>query len=212
MNCPKCGSEVPEGNAFCTKCGAAVSANNSQQNYSQPGSDNTQNDTQGNPQYNAQGNPQFNAQGNSQYNAQGNPQMNHQGFQQNYAGNGMPPYGAPYMDPKDHTAEFTPQDISEHKVFAMLPYLLGTIGIIIALLAAKDSKYIMFHVREALKLTVCTVLVGIITAVLCWTVIVPIAGAVCAIILLVVKIICFFQVCSGKAKEAAIISSFGFLH
>lgn len=194
MICPKCGSEVTDGSAFCTKCGAAMGANE-QQAYTQP----------------ENGMPQGNQQANAQFNAQGNPQMNNQGFQQNYAG-GMPPYGAPYADPKDHTAEFNPQDISDHKVFAMLPYLLGTIGIIIALLAAKDSNYIMFHVREALKLTVCTVLVGIITAVLCWTVIVPIAGGVCAIILLVVKIICFFQVCYGKAKEAAIVSSFGFLH
>lgn len=195
MICPKCGSEVADGSTFCTKCGAAMGANN-QQNYTQPEGDNNQNYTQGN----------------QQFNAQGNPQMNQQGYQQNYMGNGMPPYGAPYVDPKDHTAEFTPKDISDHKVFAMLPYLLGTLGIIVALLAAKDSNYIMFHVREALKITVCSILVGIVSALLCWTVIVPIAGAVCAIILLVVKIICFFQVCQGKAKEAAIVSSFGFLH
>ena len=158
MICPKCQSEVTDGSAFCTKCGAALGGNN-QQNYSQPEGAAPQGDNQnqGNP------NPQFNAQGNPQFNAQGNPQFNNQGYQQNYAGNGMPPYGAPYVDPKDHTAEFTPQDISEHKVFAMLPYLLGTIGIIIALLAAKDSKYIMFHVREALKLTVCAILVGIVS-------------------------------------------------
>lgn len=207
MICPKCQSEVTDGSAFCTKCGAALGGNN-QQNYSQPEGAAPQGDNQnqGNP------NPQFNAQGNPQFNAQGNPQFNNQGYQQNYAGNGMPPYGAPYVDPKDHTAEFTPQDISEHKVFAMLPYLLGTIGIIIALLAAKDSKYIMFHVREALKLTVCAILVGIVSLLLCWTVIVPMAGGVCAIIILVVKIICFFQICSGKAKEAAIVSSCGFLH
>ena len=206
MICPKCGSEVAEGNAFCTKCGAAMNTNN-QQNYSQP-QGNNQNSEQGNPQ----ANDPYHAQGNAQYHAQGNPQMNNQGFQQNYAGNGMPPYGAPYVDPKDHTGEFAPQDISDHKVFAMLPYLLVTVGIIIALLAAKDSPYIMFHVREALKLTVCSILVGIISLLLCWTVIVPIAGAVCAIIILVVKIICFFQICSGKAKEAAIVSSFDFLH
>lgn len=199
MICPKCQSEVTDGSAFCTKCGAALGGNN-QQNYSQPEGTTPQGDNQN------QGNP------NPQFNAQGNPQFNNQGYQQNYAGNGMPPYGAPYVDPKDHTAEFTPQDISEHKVFAMLPYLLGTIGIIIALLAAKDSKYIMFHVREALKLTVCAILVGIVSLLLCWTVIVPMAGGVCAIIILVVKIICFFQICSGKAKEAAIVSSFGFLH
>ena len=94
---------------------------------------------------------------------------------------------------------------------AMLPYLMGTIGIIIALLACRDSAYTYFHVRQALKITVCTILVTIITAVLFFTVIVPIAGGICAVILFVVKIICFFQVCSGKAKEAPIVSSFGFL-
>ena len=37
----------------------------------------------------------------------------------------VPPQGDPY----DHTAEFDPQDISDNKVFAMLGYLLGTVGI-----------------------------------------------------------------------------------
>lgn len=35
MICPKCQSEVTDGSAFCTKCGAALGGNN-QQNYSQP--------------------------------------------------------------------------------------------------------------------------------------------------------------------------------
>lgn len=93
----------------------------------------------------------------------------------------------------------------------MLPYLMGTIGIIIALLACRESAYTYFHVRQALKITVCTILVTIITVVLFFTMIVPIAGGICAVILFVVKIICFFQVCFGKAKEAPIVSSFGFL-
>ena len=155
MICPKCGSEVSDGSAFCTKCGAALGANAQQMN------------------------------------------------------NGMPQQQ--YMDPKDHTAEFDPKDISDNKVMAMVPYLLGTVGIIIALLASRESAYTYFHVRQALKISVVTVLVAMITAVLCWTVIVPIAGAVCAVILMIVRIISFFQVCSGKAKEATIVSSFAFL-
>ena len=82
---------------------------------------------------------------------------------------------------------------------------------IIAILAQKDSAYVAFHVRQALKLTVCTVLVGFISLILCWTIIVPIIGAIAAVVLLVVDIICFFRVCSGKAIEAPIVSSFGFL-
>ena len=94
---------------------------------------------------------------------------------------------------------------------AMAPYLLGVFGIIIALLASRESEFTYFHVRQALKLTVVNTLLTICSFILCWTVIVPIAGGICAVIIFVLRIIAFFQVCSGKAKEPAIISSLGFL-
>ena len=111
-------------------------------------------------------------------------------------------------DPTDHTAEFDARDISENKVLAMVPYLLGVIGIIIALLAAGSSPYTAFHVKQALKIEVC----GVIA---CIAAIVPILGwifvGIAMLVLLVVTIICFFGVCNGKAKEAPIVSKFGFL-
>ena len=115
------------------------------------------------------------------------------------------------VDPYDHTAEFDPQDISDHKAYAMLVYLMGTIGIIIALLAAQNSRFVAFHVRQALKIVAVNLLMMIATAVLFWTLIVPIAAGVMAVVLWVIKIICFFQICSGKAKEPAIIRSLGFM-
>lgn len=54
-------------------------------------------------------------------------------------------------------------------------------------------------------------LCGLITVVLCWTVIVPIVSGIFIPVLLVVKVICFFSICSGKAKEPPIIRSFKFL-
>ena len=111
----------------------------------------------------------------------------------------------------DHTAEFDAKDISDNKVVAMAVYLLGTIGIIIAAILAGDSKYAGFHVRQQLKLTVLSVLLTICSLVLCWTFIVPIAGGICSLILFVVRIICFFNVCAGKALEPAIVRSFTFL-
>ena len=83
--------------------------------------------------------------------------------------------------------------------------------IIIALLAAPQSKYAAFHSRQALKLDIVSTLLLLVSAVLAFTFIVPIAGAVCIAILFVVRIICFFQVCSGKAKDAAIIGKLPFL-
>lgn len=116
-----------------------------------------------------------------------------------------------YADPKDHTAEFSPKDISDNKVLAMLPYLMGLFGVIIALLATRESAYTYFHVRQALKIDVATTLTGIITLLLCWTVIVPFVGAVAVVALFVIRIICFFQVCKGKAKEPALVSELKFL-
>ena len=101
-------------------------------------------------------------------------------------------------DPSDHTAEFDPADISENKVIAMAPYLMGWVGIIVALLAINNSKYVSFNVKQTLKLEICLVL----SAFLC---IVPFLGwvafGVCTIIILVLKIIGFVNVCKGKAKE-----------
>ena len=95
----------------------------------------------------------------------------------------------------------------------MLSYLFGLIGVAIALLASISgrSDYINFHVRQAVKFAVVNVLLALIVAVLCWTVVVPIAGGICEIIIIVLKIIAFFQVCFGKSKEPAIIRSFPFL-
>ena len=121
------------------------------------------------------------------------------------------PAPEPYADPTDHTGEFSAADISENKVVAMLPYLLGIAGLIIALLARGDSPYANFHVRQYLKICVCQAIVAICSAVLCWTILVPIAGSICAVILFVVRVIGFFQVCGGQAKEPAVISRLGFL-
>lgn len=124
--------------------------------------------------------------------------------------NAVPPQPAfaPAYDPYDHTAEFDTKDISDNKVFAMICYLMGFIGIIVALLATNSSKYAMFHVRQALKIEVASILsiFVLIIPFLGW-----IAFPILQGIIWVIKIISFFQICSGKAKEPAIIRSFGFL-
>ncbi len=134
-------------------------------------------------------------------------------------------------DPADHTAEFDPKDISDNKVFAMLPYLglLKMIGIVISLLAAPASPYTMFHVRQGLKIFVSQVLAGIcffVLAVIDWFLIVVVddwdftyaLAGISAIILfvvcvffLVVQIIGFCGVCGGRAKEPPVIRRFGIM-
>lgn len=115
-------------------------------------------------------------------------------------------------DPYDHTAELSAEDVSRNKIFGIIVYLLGIPGIIITLLAAKESPFAMFHVRNALKLTVLELLLCLVTVVLFWTIIVPLACIVLLCVFLVIEIICFVQACKGEAKDAAIVRSFKFLN
>lgn len=117
----------------------------------------------------------------------------------------------PMYDPYDHTSEYDPKDISDNKIFAMVPYLMSVVGIIIAMLAAGTSPYVGFHVRQALKFTIVEVLVGLLTLVLCWTLIVPIVAGVFMCVLFVLQVIMFISICKGKAVEPPIIRSIGFL-
>ena len=118
-------------------------------------------------------------------------------------------YAAP--DPFDHTSEFSAKDVSDNKVMAMLMYLMGTIGIFIALLAGTNSPYVGFHVRQALKFVVANVLLGIVSLILAFTIIVPIAAGIMMLVLFVVKIIAFVQICQGKSVEPYIIRSLKFM-
>lgn len=123
----------------------------------------------------------------------------------------VPPQQVLMIAPYDHTREFDPKDISDNKVYAMILYLMGVVGVIIGLLAAQSSPYVAFHVRQALKFSVLDTLLGIIALVFCWTLLIPILAGIAFVVLFVVRIICFVQICQGKALEPVIIRSFGFL-
>lgn len=179
--CPTCNTQVTDNAVFCPNCGTRFESNNQFAD-----------------------NQQF---ANNNQHANNNNQ-----FQQNGAYNVPPqPAYAPQYDPYDHTSEFDAKDISENKVISMLVYLMGTIGIVIALLASNTSAYAAFHVRQALKFTVVEILGLVCSVILFWTFIVPIAYGILVLVLTVIKFICFFQICSGKAKEPAIIRNLGFL-
>lgn len=115
----------------------------------------------------------------------------------------------PVAAPGNHTAEFDPADISANKVLAMTPYLFGWAGIIIALLAAAQSPYAAFHVKQALKIQIVAALVSIVGAlipVLGW-----IAVGIYAVVSLVITIVSFVGVCKGEANEPMLIRNLNFL-
>ncbi len=112
----------------------------------------------------------------------------------------------------DHTDEFDAADISDNKVYALSAYLFSLVGVFLCHILAKKSDYAQFHAREALKIHITSIVVYLLSVLFCWTCIVPVAGVIICIILFVVKIIAFVQVCLGKAVEPWLIRSIGALH
>lgn len=211
--CKNCGAEIQDGAAFCTHCGTKVEEQRVEEQRVEEQRvepEKTEQAAQPVEPEQTSGQSQAESQNAGAQNVNYGQNPNY-GRSQNYGQQGgYQPNYTPY-DPYDHTSEFTAKDISDNKVIAMLVYLMGTIGIIVALLASKDSPYLSFHVRQALKFTVLEVLTGIITLLLFWTFIVPIAAGIFGIVLYVCKIIAFFSICKGNAKEPYVVRSFNFL-
>lgn len=217
--CSNCGTQLPDEASFCTNCGTAVKTESIPQpeavasGAAAPENAAPEADTNASESFQTEAAFDTEAYQNTQTEPQGFQQDQNTYQQQNYQYNYQnQPYQQPvYVASNDHTADFEASDISNNKVIAMAAYLLGTLGIIIALLAAKDSPYASFHSRQALKLEIVEMLLTIVSGVLFFTILVPIAGVVCIAIIFVVRIICFFQVASGKAKDAPIVGSLPFL-
>lgn len=130
----------------------------------------------------------------------------------NYQPPNVPPVNpVVVIDEYDHTAEYDPAEIAENKLIAAVVYLLGVVGVVIALLAAKDSKYVMFHVKQELKFIIVSTVVTMAMALLSWTFIVPIIGAVVDVVLIVCELICVYNVLTNQVREAPIIRSLNFL-
>jgi len=115
------------------------------------------------------------------------------------------------VNPYDHTAQFEQTDIAANKNWCMLLYLLDFVGIILVLLRDHQSDYIRFHLAQMVKFCVLEALLSVVTLLLSWTVIVPVLALLGIIGLLVLKLICFVQVCRGKAVEPVLVRSVKFL-
>lgn len=109
--------------------------------------------------------------------------------------------------PTDYTHAFDAEDVEKNKIFATASYLLGFIGIIIALLAAKDSDYVSFHVRESMKIQVLFALLGLASVLLFWTIIIPILACIAIVVLGVIEIICMVRAMMGQSKKVPLIGN-----
>ena len=135
--CKNCGAEIQDGAAFCTHCGTKVEEQRVEEQRVEP--EKTEQAAQPVEPEQTSGRSQAESQNAGAQNVNYGQNPNY-GQSQNYGQQGgYQPNYTPY-DPYDHTSEFTAKDISDNKVIAMLVYLMGTIGIIVALLASKDAR------------------------------------------------------------------------
>lgn len=109
------------------------------------------------------------------------------------------------FDEFDKTELFNEEDVKENRLFALLLYLTGIIGIIIALLKDKDSPYLNFHIKQVLKAVICETAVLILSGLLCFTFIVPVFGVLIIFVLNVIKLISALWVLKGYSKEILLL-------
>lgn len=195
--CPRCGTEQDDNALFCSNCGTTFAVQpavtKSEPAAQEPAAEPIPVQIPVQPQYQQPVQPQYTP------------------VQPQYQVPVSQPAPAPRYNYYDHTSEFDSKDVSENKLFAALMYITSIVGIVIALLADKESPYLKFHIRQVLKLNITITILGFLTAVLAWTVIVPIAGAIALAVLFIINIICFVNVLKNKSIEPAIVRDLKFL-
>jgi len=91
----------------------------------------------------------------------------------------------------------------DKKLFAFLATFFTIVGFIIALVAKREDKYVMFYAKHGLVLFIGSIAIGIVA----WIPIVGwITGPILWIFLVVLWVIAWINALSGKQKRTFIIS------
>ncbi len=112
----------------------------------------------------------------------------------------------------DKTQLFSPDEVKEYRLTAVLIYLLGIFGILLSLMTDKNSGYLKFHIKEELKITTITAFLGITALILFWTFIIPVICVVGLIICTVVNLIAAYRTLKGKSENAVIVRNLSILN
>lgn len=97
----------------------------------------------------------------------------------------------------------------DSKLFAFLAILLSVAGFIIALLAKRKDKYVMFYAKQSLILFIAGIVTKILTALLIFTIVGILAVPVLWVIYIVLWVIALINSLSGKQKPTPLIGQYG---
>ena len=94
-------------------------------------------------------------------------------------------------------------------MFAFLAAFLSIVGFVIALVAKKDDRYVMFYAKQSLVIFIVAIIGGIINSILMW---IPFFGwAVAGIInlfILILWILSWVNALSGEEKDTPIVGQY----
>lgn len=97
----------------------------------------------------------------------------------------------------------------DSKLFAFLAVLLSIVGFLIALVAKKEDKYVMFYAKQSLVLFIIAIIVGVIHRIVSW---IPIFGSIVStalnIILVVLWVMGIIYSLSGEMKDIPLVGEY----
>ncbi|MDD5192845.1 MAG: hypothetical protein PHH54_02510 [Candidatus Nanoarchaeia archaeon] len=98
----------------------------------------------------------------------------------------------------------------DKKLFAFLAAFLSIIGFVIALIAKRNDKYVMFYAKQSLVVFIVGAILGVISWILIW---IPVMGWIIKlavnIIILVLWVLSWVYALSGKEKEVPVVGHYG---
>lgn len=110
---------------------------------------------------------------------------------------------------KEESAKQKSSKNDDSKLFAFLAVFLSIVGFIIALIAKKDDKYVMYYAKQSLVLFIAMVIARIISLILSF---IPIIGQIVSwtlwLLLVVLWVISFVNALSGEEKETPLIGKY----
>ena len=109
---------------------------------------------------------------------------------------------------KKRVKKSKPAKQDDSKLFAFLAVLLSIVGFIIALLAKRNDKYVMFYAKQSLILFLAGITAKVLTFLLAITIVGLLAAPVVWIVYVVIWIIALVNSVSGKQKETPIVGKY----
>ena len=96
----------------------------------------------------------------------------------------------------------------DSKLFAFLAVLLSILGFVIALVAKKDDKYVMFYAKQSLVLFISAIAAKVISVLLMLTIIGIVLAPLVWVLFLVLWVIALVYSLSGEEKETPLIGKY----